>query len=150
MKTPILEVPGNARLLALVRKIDEYLLKKQRTPLSRQLPGSSGRPSSAEEESIQKKHVSGLRIKGTLKEVEQSVTLQIFLDPLRFETWTKSMGPVDIFYMDPYGIEICFDKQWWIAVDCKKVPFKTTSEIYELARIDVVNEDGERRPMRIS
>jgi hypothetical protein len=145
MKLPILERPANARLLALTRKVDEYLLKSQSG--TRQQAGSLGKSPSTE---IQKKHVSGLRIKGTLKEIEQRVTLQISLDPLRFESWTKSMGPVDVFYMDPYGIEIFYEKRWFVSIDSKVVPFKDTAEIYEMARIDVESRNGERTLLRIT
>lgn len=83
-------------------------------------------------------------------EAKRLVTLQIFLDPLRFWSWTEALGPLDIFYMDPYGIEIFYKKEWCISLDREVIPFKKTNEIHEIARIEVREVDGKRKPMRIT
>ena len=77
------------------------------------------------------------------------MTLQILLDPLRFWAWTSSLGPLDIFYMDPYGIEIYFKKEWCISLDREVIPFRDTEEIHEIARIDIKEVSGQRKLLRI-
>lgn len=143
------EYQSNARLIALVRKIDEYLLKNQIAERFGQPVVSLDKLPNGEP-FIQKKLGNGIRIRGTLTEAEQTVTLQIFLDPLRFWSWTKSLGPVDVFYMDPYGIEIYFKNEWCISLDQQSIPFKNTNEIHEIARIDVKEVRGSRRLLRVA
>ncbi len=143
------QYPSNARLLALVRKIDEYLLRNQTAEHFGQPVVSLDKLPNGDP-FIQKKLVNGIRIRGTLTEAERLVTLQIFLDPLRFWAWTETLGPLDCFYMDPYGIEIFYKKEWCISLDREVIPFKRTNEIHEIARIEVREVNGKRKPMRIT
>lgn len=145
----IVETPTSARFLALVRKIDEYLLRNQTAARFGQ-PAVSLDKSPNGDAFIQKKLANGIRIRGTLKEAERLVILQIFLDPLRFWAWTRTLGPLDVFYMDPYGIEIFYKKKWGITLAQKIIPFRDTNEIHEIDRIEVSEVDGQRRPMRIT
>jgi hypothetical protein len=141
-------VPQNERFLALVRKIDEYLLRNQ-TAVRFGQPAVSLDKSPNGDMFIQKKLASGIRIRGTLTEAERLVTLQIFLDPLRFWAWTKTLGPLDVFYMDPFGIEIFYKKKWGISLAQKAISFRDTNEIHEIARIEVREVEGRRRPIRV-
>jgi hypothetical protein len=149
MQETIFETPQNERFLALVRKIDEYLLKNQIADRFGQ-PAASLDKSPNGDSFIQKKLASGVRIRGTLKEAERLVILQIFLDPLRFWSWTRTLGPLDVFYMDPYGIEIFYKKKWGISLASKSIAFKETDQIHEVARIEVREVEGQRKPIRIT
>ncbi len=149
MPERIREYPSNARLLALVRKIDEYLLRNQTALRFGRPAGSLDRLPSGDP-FIQKKLINGIRIRGTLTEAERIVTLQILLDPLKFWSWTETLGPLDRFYMDPYGIEIFYRKQWYITLDRESIPLRKTNQIHEIARIEVKEVNGSRQPIRIS
>lgn len=139
----------NTRLISLVEKIDEYLLSHQTAvafgtsveSLER-LP--NGNPF------IQKKLGSGLRIRAQVENDKQTVTLQIFLDPLRFCSWTEALGPVELFYMDPYGIEVCFKKRWTIVIDGVEIIPRNIDQIHEIARIEIREIDGKRTPIRVT
>jgi len=144
----------NLRLVSLVRKIDEYLLQRQtaeifgqqaesRAGLSERLPNGNL--------FVQKKLSHGLRIRAEIENDKQTVTLRIFLDPLRFNNWTKALGPVEFFYMDPFGVEVYFKAgKWAISIDKKVVPFKNTNEIYEMARIEVQTRGNARKLVRVA
>ena len=142
------ERPSNQRFLALARKIDEYLLGNQTAVRFGQPTGSLDRLDNGNL-FVQKKLNNGIRIRGTLTEAERTVTLQTFLDPLKFWSWTRAIGPVEVFYMDPYGLEVYFKEQWAISLDAKVIPFKDTSEIHEIAKIEMREVNGKRRPLRI-
>jgi hypothetical protein len=140
----------NKRLASLVQKIDEYLLGGQTASLFgtsaeslERLP--NGNPF------MQKKLGNGLRIRAQVENDSRTVILQIFLDPLRFWAWVNALGPLELFYMDPYGIEICMKKERWaIVVDGIEILPRKTSEIHEIVRIEIAEVDGKRKPMRIT
>jgi hypothetical protein len=145
----IVEDEENTRLVALVRKIDEYLIKTHTADLFAMSAESLDRLPNGNP-FIQKKMGNGLRIRGQLEKDKQTVTLQIFLDPLKFWAWTKSLGSVELFYMDPFGIEVCFKKSWQVSVDKKVVPLKESGDIYEAARIEVREVKGVRKLFRVT
>ena len=138
------------RLASLVQKIDEYLLGNQTAELFgtsaeslERLP--NGNPF------MQKRLGNGLRIRAQVENDKRTVTLQIFLDPLRFWAWVKALGPLELFYMDPYGIEICMKRnRWAIVVDGIEILPRKTNEIHEIARIEINEVDGRRKPIRIT
>lgn len=146
---PMHQNKENTRLMDLVTKIDEYLLSHQTSELFgtsveslERLP--NGNPF------VQKKTGAGLRIRAQVENDKQTVTLQIFLDPLRFKSWTDALGPVELFYMDPFGIEVCFKKRWTIVIDGIEILPQETTQIHEIAKIEIRNEDGKRTPIRIT
>ena len=144
--TAMIEDQENQRLVGLVRKIDEYLLRHQTQELFSSVTASLERSPDGNF-LIQRKLGNGLRLRGELKSDKQTVTLRIFLDPLRFKSWTKALGPVEFFYMDPFGIEICYrDGRWKITVDKEEISWQDTNDIYEIACIEV-RRDGNKRKL---
>ena len=78
------------------------------------------------------------------------MTLQIFLDPLRFWSWIKNLGALELFYMDPFGIEVCFKKRWTIVIDGIEIIPPKDGGIIEIARIEIREVEGLRKLIRIS
>lgn len=141
----MVEDQENARFVALVRKIDAYLLQNQRRELFGEPTASLERLADGTP-FIQKELASGLRIRAQIEQDKQTVTLRISLDPLKFQSWVDSLGPMELFYMDPYGIEVYFKDSWRISLDKQAIPLRETEEPYELARIEV-KEIQERRTL---
>lgn len=52
--------------------------------------------------------------------------------------------------MDPYGIEIFYKKEWFISIDREVIPFKKTDDIHEIAKIEMREIEGYRKPIRIT
>lgn len=49
--------------------------------------------------------------------------MQIFCDPPRFERWRDRQGNLDLFYANPYGIEIVLQRgSWGFFVDEQRLP----------------------------
>lgn len=89
----------------------------------------------------------GLILKaGPDPEIQRTVNLRIFCDPLRFKAWRDSLGPLDMFYMNPYGIEVVLDQgsgRWGIFLENRELLLDPERDkIYELASIDIENGPG--------
>lgn len=102
----------------------------------------------------QKRLPLGLILRASPKKEDPSTTtLQIFFDPLRFRAWRKSLGPIDMFYSNPYGIEVVKEKQtqqWGIFLDTQEILLKLTdSEVYEAARVEIRGTHGGREVVRV-
>jgi hypothetical protein len=144
----IVEDQENERFVALVRKIDGYLLQSQARELfGHQVASLERLPNGCL--FIQKELGNGLRIRGVLEADGQTVTLRISLDPPRFRAWVDALGPVELFYMDPYGIEVYFKGSWQISLNKQALPLSDVGEPYELARIEVKEIQGKRRLLRV-
>lgn len=140
----------NKRLASLVQKIDEYLLGHQTANLFGTSVESLERLPNGNL-FMQKKLGNGLRIRAQVESVSRTVILQIFLDSLRFWAWVKALGPLELFYMDPYGIEICMKQgRWSITVDGIEIFPSRTNEINEIVRIEINEINGKRKPIRIT
>lgn len=64
----------------------------------------------------------GLELVGESR-APRSATLQIFCDPPRFERWRDRQGNLDLFYANPYGIEIVLQRgSWGFFVDEQRLP----------------------------
>ena len=147
---PMVQKQENKRLTSLVQRIDEYLLGHQTASLFGTSVASLDRSPDGNL-FMQKRLGNGLRIRAQVENDKQTVTLQIFLDPLRFWSWVKTLGPLELFYMDPFGIEICMKQgRWTIVVDGIEILPRKTGEIHEIVRIEINEVDGKRQPKRIT
>ncbi len=141
----MIEWEQNQRLVDLVRRIDGYLLQDQHQDLFGTSAGSSDRSLSE----VQKKLGNGLRLRAELGNDKQTTILQIFLDPLRFWNWTKTLGSLEFFYMDPFGIEVYYKEgKWGISIDKVEIPWKNTDSIHEIACIEVQRIGKKRKLVR--
>ncbi len=74
-----------------------------------------------------------------------TVTLRIFFDPPRFKEWKEAMGPMELVYMDPYGVELVLDRKlqrWGIFLDRQELHMDPEAdEIYEIARFEIRESD---------
>lgn len=67
-------------------------------------------------------------------------TLQIFLDPLRFKSWTDGIEPVGMLYANPCGIELVKQAtgKWAIFLDGQELLLNLKAEQpYEAARFEI-------------
>lgn len=78
-----------------------------------------------------------------------SATLQIFFDPRRFETWKKDLGPVTMFYADPFGVEITYRKgAWAFFVEERRLPTDFAAmEVREVARLQIEKKGTQNEPL---
>lgn len=75
----------------------------------------------------------------------KTVNLQIFFVRPRFEEWKKRLGPVDLFYANPFGIEVIYRKgAWAFFVEEERLPIPTSEGRVEVARFQI-NQEGARR-----
>jgi hypothetical protein len=149
MSQMILEHQENRRFTNLARRIDEYLVSHQVAETFGTSAESLDRLPNGNM-FVQRRTGTGIRIRAQIESDNPTVTLQIFFDPLRFRAWTDAIGPVELFYMDPYGIEVFYKEgEWKIAIDRDEIRPMDTSEIYEVARIEIKEVEGKRELNRV-
>ncbi len=82
------------------------------------------------------------------------MNLRIFFDPPRFRSWKESIGPVDLFYMNPYGIELVKDREterWGLFIDEQELYMDSSGDdLYELARFSIEGDPDEFEVFRVS
>jgi hypothetical protein len=84
----------------------------------------------------------GLILVATPSRSDPKITsLRIFFDPPRFKQWSESLGPIQLAFLDPYGIEVSRnDKEetWYLVLDGKKLNMDLGRDApYEVAAIDI-------------
>lgn len=150
MSQVIQEHEENRRFTRLVRRIDEYLVGQQIAETFGTSVASLERLPNGNL-FVQKRTGTGIRIRAQIESDSPTVTLQIFFDPLRFEAWTNAIGPVELFYMDPFGIEVFYKKdEWKIAIDRDEIHPKKKDEIHEIAKIRIEEIEGKRTLRRVN
>lgn len=92
---------------------------------------------------IRKELDCGLELVGESR-APKSATLQIFCDPPRFEKWRDRQGNLDLFYANPYGIEIVYQRgSWGFFIDEQRVPLLLQKEPYLAAQLGIsLNPNG--------
>lgn len=85
---------------------------------------------------------------------QRTVILRIFFDPARFRDWTETIGPVDLFYMNPYGIELVKEREtsrWGLFVDEQELYLNSSgNDIYEVAKFSIQGGPDEFEVFRVS
>ena len=75
----------------------------------------------------------------------KTATLRIFFDPARFKAWKGAMGPMDLVYVNPYGVELMLDhetQRWGIFLDRQELYMDLeAAEVYEIARFEIWESD---------
>ena len=76
------------------------------------------------------------------------VTLQISCDPPRFKKWKADLGSVELFYADPFGIEITYRHgKWGFFIEGEKLPVSSEDqEETPLAQFQITEEGTKRVP----
>ena len=76
------------------------------------------------------------------------VSLQISYDPLRFKKWKEDLGPLELFYANPFGIEITYrHEKWGFFIEGEKLPVSSEDqEETPLAQFQITTEGTERVP----
>jgi len=87
---------------------------------------------------IQKKLDCGLILTGESVQAKIA-TLQIGFAPGIFEIWRSALGPIELYYTNPYGIEIAYERDvWGFWVDERRLRLSLSSkEPYEMARLEI-------------
>lgn len=79
--------------------------------------------------------------------------LQIFLDPLRFSSWTRSIEPIELAYLNPCGIEVVKQPtgRWAVYLDGQELLLDLQADQpYEMARFEVSDTiTGGREVVRV-
>lgn len=84
----------------------------------------------------------------------KTVTLRIFFDPPRFRSWKDSVGPLDLLYMNPFGIELVKEREsgrWGLFVDEQELYMDFSGDdLYELAKFSIQGGPEEFDVFRVS
>src|SRR5574338_25222 len=140
------EKPG-----ALFQRMCQQLLEffqEQHQRLKQNQPLASSVRRGAEGLVTQRRLECGLELVAT-SAGEKTATLQIFLDPHRFETWKKSLGLVTMFYADPFGGEITYRKgAWAFFIEERRLPTDFAAmEVQEVARLQIEEKGTQNEPL---
>ena len=128
--------------LKLCQKLHSFLQgQDSRHQMKQPLAASLGRTTVGE--FYTRKFLSfGLLLLATPNREDPKITsLRIFLDPLRFQQWTESMGPIKLAFLNPYDIEISRNNEegrWYLVLDGQKLNLDLgKKEPYEVAAINI-------------
>lgn len=91
---------------------------------------------------LQTERILGCGITLTLTSVNpKTASLRIGLEPNKFRLWMQSIGEVQLFYTDPFGIEIMLrDGVWGAFVGPHRLPFDLTrQEYHEIGTLEIQN-----------
>lgn len=77
------------------------------------LPIAAGcRVAPGEEVQTVRKLECGLELIASAK-TTSCVTLRICFEPPKFEAWRRNLGPVSLYFADPYGVELYYKEDVW-------------------------------------